>query len=606
MDTTPDNIYFMSKTAEKLTTNLSPAELLQQRGVIELLLAVVAFVTYAGTLAFGLVYDDRIQIIDDVYIRSWKSVPLYFNTHVWGLLDPRVAPNYYRPTFMLWLKANYSLFAAAPPGWHFTTVLLHVLATVQVFWLGQRLIRNRTAAAVAALLFAVHPVHVESVSWVCGLSDPLLCVLSLGAVLGYLRWQQGRSVAVYIASLFLAVSAYLSKEPGVMLPLLVVVSAWAVVPSDRKMSRIEQLALVPYFVLAAIYLSVRQHVIGGFAHDMANATVREMVLTWPSVIVFYLRQLFAPYQISLFHDLAWVESPLSAAFIVPLALIFLVIAALVYFIKSSNDRKPWIAALLWMSIPFAPVMYLKFFMEGEIVHDRYAYLPSIGFVFLFVLLGQMLLQYVPQESRLSRARAVIIAFVVVFTGLTFYNQQFWGSDLLLFTRSLEITPNSNGARLNLGTIYAEKGDRESLLIAKALFKTVTDRSLENSTAFFNLGHAEYQLGDYPNAEKHMFRALQYDSKYAPWWMHFAGIELRLGKYTEAEAAAREAIRLTPNEPGYHAALGAVLAGAKKNAEAEQEFNYELKLHPDNATARQGLAGLEAARIGVAQTAPPKK
>ena len=78
-------------------------------------------------------------------------------------------------------------------------------------------------------------------------------------------------------------------------------------------------------------------------------------------------------------------------------------------------------------------------------------------------------------------------------------------------------------------------------------------------------------------------------------MHFAGIEFRLNKLPEAEGAAREAIRITPEEPGYHAALGAILLAAHKTSEAEKEFNFELKLHPNNAEATQGLATIVAQR-----------
>jgi protein O-mannosyl-transferase len=590
----------MDNRVPKATTNLSPSELLNVRGVIELLLAATAFIVYAGTLAFNFVYDDRAQVLDNKIITSWSYVPGYFAHHVWFLIDPHVVANYYRPVFLLWLKINYSLFGLSPAWWHLSSVALHIIATLQVFWLGQRLLKNRTGAAIASLLFAVHPVHVESVAWVSGVTDLLMFVTMLGAVLGFLRWQQTRTLTSYVAALAFAALAFLSKEPAIVLPLLIVVSAWAAIPSDAKLSSSERRALLPFFVLAVAYFALRQHIVQGFSHNMDNASVREMVLTWPTVIVFYLRQLFLPYELSLFHSVPWVETPFSARFVIPLATIVAVIAGMYMAVRASNERRTLLAAFAWMAIPLVPVMYLRVYMEGEIVHDRYTYVASVGLVFVLILLAQMLLKYVPEADRFSRARVVAAAFVMVFAALTVYNQLDWASDLLLFSHALKVSPNSNVAMLDLGTIYAEKGDPESLNIAKKFFVRVTANSKQNAAAYFNLGHAEYQLGDYSNAEKHLFRAIQLDTQYGYWWMNFATVELRLSKYVEAEAAAREAIRYSPEEPGYHAALGAILLSAHKSSEAEQEFNYELKIHPGNKDARKGLATLAAMRAATTQ------
>jgi protein O-mannosyl-transferase len=573
----------------------SAADLLHVRGAIELLLAATAFIVYAGTLVFRFVYDDRLQVVDNRVLTSWSYVPGYFAHHVWYLIDPHFAPNYYRPIFLLWLKLNYSLFGVSPAGWHLSSVALHVLATVQVYWLGRRLLKHQTAAAIAALLFAVHPVHVESVAWVSGVTDPLMCVSLLGSVLAFLRWQEKRTVTAYAFAMLFGAIALLSKEPAVVLPLLVAVSAWAATPRDSKLSPNERWALLPFVALLVAYVVVRIHVIQGFAHNMGSASVRQMVLTWPAVIVFYLRQLFAPYELSPFHDVAWVVDPFSRGFLLPLALIIGVFVALGVALRTTNERRPLLASLAWMSIPLFPMMNLRVYPEGELVHDRYVYVASIGLVFLLVEIARIMLQHIPEHARISRARAVTVAFTVVFAALTFYNQADWASDLLLFTHALKVAPDSEVAMIDLGTVYAEKGDPQSLQVAEGLFKRVLARNEMHAGANFNLGHAEYQLHDYANAEKHIYRAIQHDPLYAPWWMHFAGVELRQGKMLEAEGAAREAVRLSPQEPGYHAALGAILLESHKVVEAEKEFNLELHSNPNNALARQGLEKIASTR-----------
>jgi hypothetical protein len=119
--------------------NLSLAELTRLPWVVELLLAAGTFLLFCGTLAFKFVYDDRMQILENVSIRQWSYVPQYFTKNVWAMIDPHILANYYRPLFLLWLRINYALFGSNATGWHALSVALHVIVVVQVFWLGKRL-----------------------------------------------------------------------------------------------------------------------------------------------------------------------------------------------------------------------------------------------------------------------------------------------------------------------------------------------------------------------------------------------------------------------------------------------------------------------------------
>ena len=578
--------------------NYSLCELLRMRGVIELLLAAAAFIAYAGTLSFDFVYDDRFQILGNRSLTSWSYVPGYFTHHVWYLIDPHLAANYYRPIFLLWLKVCYSIFGLSPSGWHFASVALHMVATVQMFWLAQRLLKTRSAAAVAALLFALHPVHVENVAWISGVTDLLMFVTILGAVLAFLRWQQTRSALVYAGALIFATLAFLSKEPAIVLPILLAASAWAALPKGRNLQKTDRLALLPFFVLSVGYLALRQHILAGFSHNPAAVSVSEMLLTWPAVIVFYLRLLFAPYQLSLFHDLTWTHSPLSARFLLSTLILIAAVLGAAVAIRVSRERRAVIAALVWLAVPLTPVLYLRVYSQGELVHDRYTYVASAGFVMLLVLIARWIFTKLQLDQP---RRAIVASFVaVLFASLTFYNQMDWANELLLFTHAVKVAPNNFAANLNLGSVYEQRGDVESLHIARDIFFKLATANPSDAAANYNLGHTEFDLHDYQSAETHLSRALKAEPHHAPWWMHFAGIELRLGKFAEAENAARQAIHISPNEREFHSALGAILLSANKHSEAEQEFNLELQLHPESESAREGLASLAAMRAANAK------
>src|SRR5207248_11307425 len=130
-----------------------------------ILLAVAA--AYAYTLTFEFVYDDQAQIVATSYVHSWRFVTRYFQEHIWSHKISG-AGSYYRPVFLLWLLINYTLFGLWPEWWHLTTVGIYLLVTLLFYLVTVRLTRDRFIGATAALLFGLHPLHVESVAWISG------------------------------------------------------------------------------------------------------------------------------------------------------------------------------------------------------------------------------------------------------------------------------------------------------------------------------------------------------------------------------------------------------------------------------------------------------
>ncbi len=126
----------------------------------------MAFLAHIAALSVPFLLDDQAQIVMNPHIRAWHFVPGYFTSDVWSQMG--CGSNYYRPIFLLWLRLNYCLFAVDPRGWHTAALALHVLATGLIFLLARRVCKDGTAAGCAALIFAVHPVTVESVTWISG------------------------------------------------------------------------------------------------------------------------------------------------------------------------------------------------------------------------------------------------------------------------------------------------------------------------------------------------------------------------------------------------------------------------------------------------------
>src|SRR2546423_985380 len=152
-----------------------------------LIVLAITLIAFIGSLHYDFVYDDVEQIVGNRYVHSWHFLPRFFTEHVWGHLNSNSPGTYYRPVFLLWLLLNHTAFGLQASGWHLTNVALHVLVTYMVYRLALRINLDRFSACVAALLFGLHPVHVEAVAWVSGGTEPLLAALFVPTFLCYLK-----------------------------------------------------------------------------------------------------------------------------------------------------------------------------------------------------------------------------------------------------------------------------------------------------------------------------------------------------------------------------------------------------------------------------------
>src|SRR5947209_7093570 len=272
---------------------------------------------YASTLGFEFVYDDHAQIVDTRQLDSWTAVPNFFRSHVWSWKTPGLAGTYYRPLFMVWLFILHALFGVTPVGWHLASVAVHLLATLLVYLLAAKLTDDEIVAGVAALFFGIHPGHIESVAWASGIPDPLVAVFLLSSFLFYLRG--GRTSRMTALLLFFA--ALLTKEIAIVLPAIVLGYEWLLGRERPRRLAAAISASIPFIAVTLVYLAIRLSVLHGFTSVINPISRRYMVLTWPSILSFYLEHLVWPFQLSIFYYLPVVTGPDIWRVIVPSSLL---------------------------------------------------------------------------------------------------------------------------------------------------------------------------------------------------------------------------------------------------------------------------------------------
>ncbi len=582
-----------------------PSALEGRAWILPALIAAATFLLYSGSLRFQFVYDDRMQILDNPLLLSWQYLGKLFTSNVWAFAGPAFPANYWRPLFMVWLLINHTLFGFNPAGWHFAAVLCHVGASLLVYKLGRRLLGDGVTAALAALLFAVHPALIESVAWVSGATDSLLALFFLPAFLCYLEARRSGARAKLAASLALYALALLVKETAIMLPLLVFVYA-GIYHGEPGRSRWAEriwagcLAALPYLAVSGLYLAARLHALGEFAQGQSPATAGSMLLTWPSLLGLYARLLVYPAGISPYYNEGLVTQFSTGRVLAPGLILLAAAAGLGWWARAAGRGEPaggegsegrLVAfASAWMLIPLLPVLYLRVLPVADFAHARYLYLPAMGFS-LLVALGLRHLR-VGQAQILSRAAAPTLACLGLAMALAVGNavqQIHWATDLLLFSRGAEIAPQNPGALTNLGMELAVRH-----YPAQAV--TVLRRALalypDNWHANYNLGYTFMLQHQYTEAEPYLEQAIRIAPFSAEQFAYLGVAEMELGNLQEAEGNLRQAIQRSPRAHHYHYVLGMILEKQGRKAEAQEQYRAELSIDPKDADARKAVGAGE--------------
>ncbi len=606
---------FGSTTSEGKTSAGQPAarEIINPRLPAWCGIAIVlalTFAVYIPTLRYQFVHDDRGQIVDNPAVHSWHAVPAYFTAHAWAAVMPDEYVNYYRPIFLLWLRINDAVFGNHAWGWHLSTILAHVLTTLLLYLLVLRLGINRDIALLAALIFGLHPVHIEGVAWISGVTEPLLGVFLIASLLAY---QQSRIVGANVllwkvASLLLFALAMLEKETGVILPGLLIVYEWIFGTEWAKPFEAgkilswcsESLGRIwPYFLLLALYVPIRIYALKGFNHVVTPLSAAQLVFTWPSLAWFWVRHLVWPAGLGTYYNFPPILHPTLWNFILP-ALLDIGLAVGIYACVRTSRAAAFFA--VWLVLPLIPLLNLRVFVANDFAHDRYLYLPSAG---LAVLAAMLLKKVCGGPPRWLGEPASLVAVVVCLTagmGYATINESFYFKDNLTFYGfNLTRAPHNPDAESNYASILAENGQYGAAIDA---FIDAVTYNPTYWTPTYNLALTYYKIGNLPDAEKYYLRAIQINPNKSDEYFYLGMIRFKTGRTADAIACVRQAIAIRSNGNIYHFALGVMLKSQGDLAGALQEFKSELAINSNQQAAADQVKEIEDQLAAHPQTGKP--
>ncbi len=534
--------------------------------------ALLSALAYIQDVRYDFILDDLPLILLNEGIASWRNWKAAFVTDIFATKNPmlpmEMAAVHYRPVYKLWQMLNELVFGSVLPWWHLTSLLLHVGATFLVYQLGIKLLKVRWTAALAALLFAFHPIHAESVAYVTASTDLLVTVFALIAFLAYFRFrEEGASPVYFAASVIAAALAMLSKETAVMFPwMLVAYEALRETPDGERKNWKYYVWTLPFFAVVGAYIGARTLLFGLNAGQGPGGNRVAALLDIPVVLIAYLRNLFWPFRLSFFYP-----TELGSQWTAWKGLaVILVLAAAVCLWNRYRDRSGVRLQLLWAGILFVPALLGVYtFLREDWIHDRHMYLVSVP----ICLVAAALLT----DPRWPVKTSVIVSsaiLAVLLVDLAYQVPRF-SDDTTVYESALKIAPRSLLAHGYYATALWNYGRHEEALRE---FKTCTELAPQSSAAHETYGAALAQIGRDDDAMVEFETALRVSQRPTPMraflLSEMAQMELKHSEFSEAAEHMRQALQIAPQTLNYHALLAQALAHQGRAKEADEEMQVE--------------------------------
>lgn len=530
---------------------------MNRTGSVILLCIMLVAITLAVYMQAGnhqfLSFDDEAYIIKNPHIVSG----LTGNNILWAFTS--VESGNWQPLTWLSHMTDAQLFGLNPRGHHLTSVALHVVSTLLLFLMLLRLTGAAWRSSLVAALFALHPLHVESVAWVVERKDVLSALFWFLTLLLYAGYATKQKPALYLLTFLSFVLGLMSKPMLITLPIiLLLLDIWPLgrYQYDKSLPIHERLSVILPFVKEKIpffICSLASGIITIYGQGKGGAIASLEAASFPlrcgnALVAYatYIGKTIWPHNLAILYPFP-PFIPFWQVFISFILLFFISIIAL----QAAKHSPYMITGWFWFLITLLPVIGL-IQVGNQSMADRYTYIPLTG-LFIMVVWGCADLTRNLQHRQ--SVRILLTSAVILSSAVTTWRQLgYWRDSITMYTHTLQVTSNNHVIHYNLGSALQAKGE---LTAAMLEFQKAIQIYPGYSNAHYNLGVILQSTGNRTAA---------------------------IGEY-------REAIRINPDGPNadaMHSNLGLALAGAGHLKAAMQEYQKALQLNPDNANAHYNL------------------
>jgi tetratricopeptide (TPR) repeat protein len=545
---------------------------------------------YLNVLWNRFVIDDIYQISQNPWIRDITSIPEIFASGVWAFAGRE--SSYYRPVMHLIYMAAYHVFGLRPWGFHLVSILFHAGASVLVFLITSRLLKESELgdgrsylplSLTAALLFAAHPIHTEAVAWAAGIPDLSFSFFCLLSFYLYVRSKSGSkiSIAASVISFFVAT---LCKEPA--LTLLMILPAYDYTFGNMGAGLLGTLRrYLPYLAAAAVYFVLRMNALGGFAPAKTpiELTLGQGLMNGFVLFAKYMEKLLIPLHLNVWHSFRPVTSLFSPRTILSLCafIVFLCVGAL-----AASRSKIMFLSLCLMAVPLLPSFYFPALTQGleNAFTERYLYFSSFGFI-LFIAGALAWIQWKWPKTKVALS-VVILALIGFYSWVTVARNTVWKSSYTLWSDATQKSPESGIPHLNLGYALLYEGRPQE---AKEHFRSALQLKPDVTDSFIDKGIAYSKKGLLDEAIFQFHAALILEPGSAAVHYNLGLAYDNAGWSNKAIEQYEIALKLKPDYPDAHNNLGIAYGKRGLIDKAIEHFQQAVQLNSNDPVALQNLA-----------------
>lgn len=553
------------------------------------LLIIMIVAVYGQTMRHGFsTYDDPQYVTENPHVTSGLSV----SSIVWAFTSAHSSN--WHPLTWISHQLDCQLYGLKPWGHHLTNVILHILNTLLLFLLLGRLTGSMWRSAFVAALFAIHPLHVESVAWIAERKDVLSTAFWLLTMWMYVRYVDNPSIERYVPVIAVYALGLMAKPMLVTLPLVLLLMdywplrRWAL--GEKKEFRwalvYEKLPLLALALVSCVVTFVvqqRSGSVGTISHISIGVRLANALVAYAS----YLAKMVFPSGLAVIYPHPLESLPgwevVACAFL-------LVAVSLAAF--RSRKRYPYFAVgWLWYLITLIPVIGIVQVGE-QAMADRYTYVPLIGiFIAIAWCIPELLARFGGQRYR--RPVAIIAGVVVVaLIPCAWVQASYWRDNITLFRHALACTSDNFIAHNNLAAALQTDGQIDEAI---AEYQEAVRICPACVPAHSSLADALLSQGKTEEARDQYAEAVRYEPD-SPTYHLNLGIALqKLGRNSEAVAEFKEAIRLKPDYAKAHGSLGNSLVQMGETDDAIAEYREVLRIDPGDEIAKRNLEAVQSHR-----------
>jgi protein O-mannosyl-transferase len=513
--------------------------------IIYLFLIVSAFAVYWQVNQYDFIHFD-----DNVYVKQNHQIQSGLTAQ--GVQWAFTAKYFYLWHPLVWLSymADYQLFGLKAGGYHLTNLAFHILSTLLLFWLFNRMTGAIWRSAFVAALFALHPLHVESVAWIAERKDVLSALFWMLTLCLYVYYTEKPGIGRYLASLSAFLLALMSKPMVVTLPvIMILLDYW---PLNRFESKKNNFILwqlkekTPFFILSSIAIAATLYnprtifktiyapydISGGFS-------LLSKLLNAPIAFVKYLYSTFWPHDLAIFYPFP-AQIPVWQIAGSSLIILIITIAVLV-----TAKRFPYLfVGWMWYAVAIIPTSGI-IQIGAHSMADRYTYIPLIGISIMLAWATPALIKSIKIKKYVLFP--VGITFIAVMAFLAWRQCGYWKDGITLFSRALEVTESNFMTHNNIAKALEEKGRlEESIDHYNQSIKIAPDGIPLN-----NLGNIYADLGQSQKAMSYYNEAIRIRPDYADAYYNRGLIYASQKRYKEALDNYTKAISLMPTFQAYN-------------------------------------------------------